>query len=230
MSQPLSLQTAAQLLHSLEQRAQRSLLETHVGPFDRLNNGGLARGTMVELAGTRSSGRFAIALAALISATRGGEAAALVDLGDHLEPRSAQAAGLDLRRLLWVRPRSLKEAVMAAEMVLSAGFAVVVLDLGSRAIPLHRVPPSVWVRLARAAESHHSACLLLSPTPVRPVPASAVITASAGRGLWQGEGASPRLLSGISARLSTVRRQGHAEASGGLSLGVRDQIEWKEGA
>ena len=120
---------------------------------------------------------------------------------------------------------------MAAEMVLSAGFAVVVLDLGSRAIPLHRVPSSVWVRLARAAESHHSALLLLSPTPVRPVPAAAVVTASGGHGIWKGDGASPKLLSGIAARLSTVRRKGgHLEASGGLSLGVHDQIEWKEGA
>ena len=60
----LPLQTAAQLLHALEQRAQRSLLETHVAPFDRLlgrhgdQGGGLTRGSLVELAGTRSSGRF----------------------------------------------------------------------------------------------------------------------------------------------------------------------------
>jgi len=227
----LPLQTAAQLLHSLEQRAQRALLETRVAPFDRLNNGGLARGSLVELAGTRSSGRFAIALAALTAATRAGEAAALVDLGDHLEPRSAESAGLDLRRLLWVRPRGLQESVMAAEMVISAGFAVVVLDLGSRPIPLHRVPASVWVRLARAAGTHRSAVLLLSPTPVRPMPAAAVVTASGGRGIWTGENASPKLLSGIAARLSTVRRQGgHGEVADGLSLGVRDQIEWREGA
>src|SRR5712671_2470581 len=98
---PHSLQTASQLLHSLEQRRQRSLVETRVAPFDRLlggqvhcpghdmSRGGLARGSLVELAGTRSSGRFAIALAALAAATRQGEAAALVDLGDHLEPKSA---------------------------------------------------------------------------------------------------------------------------------------------
>lgn len=241
LSRSLSLQTAAQLLQTLEQRRQRSLLATHVAPFDRLlgrphaadssPEGGLARGSLIELAGTRSSGRFALALAALASATRAGEAAALVDLGDHLEPASAEAAGVDLRRLLWVRPRTVKESVMAAEMVLSAGFAVVVLDLGSSPLPLHRLPPSVWVRLARAAETHNAAFLLLSPLPVRSVAASAVVTATGGRGVWAGDGTSPRLLSGIAARLSAERRKGErAEAAGGLSLGVRDQIEWKEGA
>lgn len=246
-SPSLSLQTAAQLLHSLEQRRQRSLLETRVAPFDRLLGrrgdpglrGGLARGSLVELAGTRSSGRFAIALAALAAATGTGEAAALVDLGDHLEPRSADAAGLDLKRLLWVRPRTLREAVMAAEMVVSAGFAVVVLDLGSRPLPLRRsvpsaegsLPTSVWVRLARAAQAHHCALLLLSPTPLRPPAASAIVTASGGRGLWMGEGDDPKLLTGIAARLSVLhRRDGFSEASGALSLGVRDQIDGREGA
>lgn len=218
---PPPLQTAAQLLHSLEQRRQRALLETRIAPFDRLQGGGLARGSLVELTGTRSSGRFALALAALAAATRAGEAAALVDLGDHLEPKSAEAAGLDLRRLLWVRPRSLKEAVMAAEMVLSAGFAVVTLDLGTSPQPLHRVPASVWVRLARAAETHSCALLLLSPAPVRSPAASSVIAATAGHGVWTGDVNSVPLLSGVAARLSMTRRKnGFSEESEVLSLGA----------
>jgi hypothetical protein len=235
---PLSLQTAAQLLQTLEQRRQRSLLPTHVAPFDRLlgpagvsGNGGLTRGSMIELAGPRSSGRFALALAALAAATRCGEAAALVDRGDHLEPASAETAGVDLRRLLWVRPRTTRQAVMSAEMVLSAGFAVVVLDLGAAPLPLHRVPPSVWVRLGRAAETHNAAFLLLSPTPIRSVAAGALVTTAGGRGVWGGDGPSPRLLSGIAARLTVLRRKGErAERAAGLSLGVRDQIHWEEGA
>ena len=44
-----------------------------------------------------------------------GEAAALIDLGDHFDPQLAEENGVDLRRLLWVRPRTVKEAVMSAE-------------------------------------------------------------------------------------------------------------------
>jgi hypothetical protein len=238
-----SLKTAAQLLASLEQRRQQSCLETRVPVFDRL--GGLARGSLLELSGPRSSGRFALALAALAAATRQGEAAAFVDLGDHLEPKSAAAAGLDLRRLLWVRPRTLKESVMSAEMVLAAGFAVVVLDLGSRILPLHRLPPSVWMRLARAAEAHNNALLLLSPTPLRPPEAAAWIQVSGGHGVWSpgpardaGPGTAPHaaggsapLLCGIAARLSLTRRRGQfQQAEDGLSLGVRDHIEGGESA
>lgn len=226
----LPLQTAAQLLHAMEQRRQRARLPTRIGPFDRLQGGGLARGSFVELAGARSSGRFAVMTAALASATRAGEAVALVDLGDHLDPKSAESAGVDLRRLLWVRPRSVKEAVTAAEMVLSAGFALVALDLGSRPIPLHRVPPSVWVRLARAAEAHNGILLLMSPTPVRAPSAAAIVTADGARGVWRGEDGAPKLLSGIAARLSAARRQGRGELAGGLRLGVRDGLDWAEGA
>src|SRR5512143_1726070 len=49
--------------------------------------GGLPRGTLVEVVGRRSSGRFALALAALAAATQAGESAALVDLGDQLDPQ-----------------------------------------------------------------------------------------------------------------------------------------------
>src|SRR5205814_69473 len=76
-----------------------------LAPFDRLLSGGLPRGRLTELVGRRSNGRFSIVLAALASATSCGEAAALVDRGNHLDPQSAREAGVDLGRLLWARPR-----------------------------------------------------------------------------------------------------------------------------
>src|SRR5712692_1828240 len=76
-----------------------------VEPLDRLLAGGLPKGKLTELVGRRSSGRFAIALAALASATSSGDAAALVDLDGHLDPQSAVEAEVDLERLLWIRPR-----------------------------------------------------------------------------------------------------------------------------
>ena len=79
--------------------------------LDRLLDGGLPRGQLVELVGGRSSGRFSTLLAVLAAATSTGEAAALVDLGDGLDPVAALMLGTDLQRLLWLRPTTLKDAL-----------------------------------------------------------------------------------------------------------------------
>ena len=60
----------------------------------RLLPGGLPRGELVELTAGRSSGRFAWALMLLAAATSAGENAALIDLGDALDPQSAAPAGI----------------------------------------------------------------------------------------------------------------------------------------
>src|ERR1700757_1616906 len=83
-------------------RQTRENLATGVQPLDRLLSGGLPRGHLVEIVGPRSSGRFSIGLAALASITSTGEPAALLDSGEHLDPESAAAAGVDLELLLWV--------------------------------------------------------------------------------------------------------------------------------
>jgi hypothetical protein len=65
--------------------------------------GGLPRGCLTEICGPASSGRTTLLLAALAAATRRGEFCAVVDASDALDPHSANAAGVDLDRLLWVR-------------------------------------------------------------------------------------------------------------------------------
>ena len=62
----------------------------------------------MEIIGRRSSGRFSLTLAILRAATAAGEAAALVDLGNNLDPQIAAEHGVDLERLLWVRPELAK--------------------------------------------------------------------------------------------------------------------------
>ena len=136
-----------------------------VPALDRLLCGGLPRGGFVELSGRRSCGRFSIGIAALASATSSGEAAALVDLGSHLDPQAAEAAGVELERLLWVRPEKLKDAVASAEMLLSAGFPLVVLDLGLAPVRGRFTPDAAWVRLERAARSRNAALLLARAVP-----------------------------------------------------------------
>jgi len=65
--------------------------------------GGWPRGCLSEICGPASSGRTGMLLAALARSTQNGEVCALVDAGDALDPASAEAAGVDLGKLLWVR-------------------------------------------------------------------------------------------------------------------------------
>jgi hypothetical protein len=211
---------------------RRGALPTAVLPLDRLLPGGLPRGALVEMTGARSSGRFSLALSVLAAATEAGEAVAFVDLGDHFDPQGAAAAGADLERLLWVRPRTLKEALLSAETLLAAGLPLVVLDLGlaTSKISLARRARHdfAFLRLARTAGAHGAALLVLAPFHVAGPAAEAVLAASAprpgwSRPVWDPQGgrigmAAPLLL-GLSSRLSLEKLRGRRPgAAEGLAL------------
>ncbi len=70
---------------------------------DSVLGGGLPLGAITELTGAYSSGRTTLVLSALAEVTRQGEVCAYVDTSDALNPLSASAQGVVLRRLLWVR-------------------------------------------------------------------------------------------------------------------------------
>src|SRR5262245_17733292 len=142
--------------------APKDALASAVPALDRLLPGGLPSGSLIEVSGRRSSGRFSIGIAALAAATSIGRPAALVDLGDHFDPQAAELAGVDLRRLLWARPRRAKEALAAAEMLIAAGFPLVVADLGL-APRTRYVPDAAWLRLARVAQAREATLLLSAP-------------------------------------------------------------------
>ena len=86
----------------LEVRPTPEMVSTGIPELDEMT-GGLPRGGLTEILGPASSGRTSILLAALSSATRRGEVCALVDVSDALDPLSAEAAGMDFGKLLWVR-------------------------------------------------------------------------------------------------------------------------------
>jgi RecA/RadA recombinase len=56
-----------------------------------------------EIVGPASSGRTSLALSLLATQSRAGEFAAVVDPCDVFDPTSAEAAGVDLSQILWVR-------------------------------------------------------------------------------------------------------------------------------
>ena len=88
------------------------------------------RGEITEIVGRPSSGRTSYLLACLSHVVGQGETAALVDAEETFDPRSAAQAGIDLRRLLWVRcgntsdvylRRVLTATLLNALQLLSAG-------------------------------------------------------------------------------------------------------------
>jgi len=196
---------------------------TAVPAVDRLLEGGLPRGQLVELIGSRSSGRFSTLLAVLAAATSIGETAALVDLGDGLDPEAARDAGVDLARLLWLRPTTLKQALAAAAMVLDGGFPLVALDLGLPPVRGGRGVEAGWLRLARAARAHDTALLVSTPYRVSGTAAGVVIKAARARAAWQGGAGSPWLLGGVAGQLALEKCRGRLPGqTEGLELAVKD--------
>jgi len=212
------------------ERFAPGLLPTRIEGLDRLLGGGLPRGALVEMSGRASSGRFSVALSALAATTQAGEAAALVDPGDHFDPQGAAAAGAELSRVLWLRPRGLKPALAAAETVLATGFALVVLDLGLSRVFRRRFDDAVWLRLARRARFHDTALLVLAPYRVTGTAARVVLAADAARAGWDRSRQSVSLLDGLSSRLVLEKTRDAKLANGKektslLNLSLLDAIQ-----
>ncbi|HEX9671023.1 MAG TPA: hypothetical protein VGC93_16250 [Thermoanaerobaculia bacterium] len=215
-----ALRSAAELVRARREAGEASPLPTAVPALDRLLGGGLPRGRLVELLGGKSGGRFSLVLAALAAATAAGEAAALVDLGDQLDPQAAAAAGVDLPRLLWLRPERTADALAAAEMAVAGGFPLVALDLGVPPLRGGRGAEPFWVRLARAAETHGGTLLVSTPYRVSGTAAAAVLRLERGRGVWRGTGTTA-LLGGIAGEVALEKLRGTNPAGRRERVGLR---------
>lgn len=182
-----------ELVKAIARRRRETILPTTVEPFDALLGGGLARGKVTEIAGRGE--RYSIVIAALAAATAQGEAAAFIDLCDGFDPQLGEAAGIHLRRMLWVRPSTMKQAVMAAEMIGTTGIQFVAIECTRRA------PDAAWVRLARTAEGHGCTMLVSAPYAVTGTTSEAMVATYGARARWIGSGRGPRVLAGIETRL-----------------------------
>ncbi|QAT85348.1 putative RecA protein [Corallococcus coralloides] len=112
-------------------RRALSVLRTGVDAVDALlPQGGLPLGHSVELCGEAASGRTSLALRAVASAHRELRLCAWVDGPKELYPPAAAALGVDLERLLVVRPQAFAQRVWAAvQLARSGAFTAVVVDL-----------------------------------------------------------------------------------------------------
>lgn len=200
------ISSGTELMRALNRRRREEVLPTAIEQIDVLLDGGMARGKVVEITGRGA--RFSVVIAAMAAATSAGEAAALIDQGDGFDPQLGEAAGIDLRRVLWIRPNTLRQAVAAAEMIAATGFQLVVIDAGLPKVR-GRVPDASWVRLARAAEAHGTALLVSSPYPLTGTTSEAMLRAPASHAQWRNG-----LLTGVE---STVLLEKHRRKRPGES-------------
>src|ERR1700692_477446 len=149
--------------------------------------GGLPRGALTEIFGSSCSGRTSLLFSALGARTTHAEACALIDGCDAFDPHSAEAAGIDLKQLLWVRCRNIEQSFRATDFLLQAGgFGFIALDLSD--IPrelVHRVPLDNWFRFRRAVEGTPTILLVLDQEPHAKTCASLVLRVNAERSRWK---------------------------------------------
>lgn len=179
------------------ERSIREVRPTGLPDVDHAVGGGAPVGAMTEIVGLPSSGRTGVVYAWLAAATGGEGWAAYVDAAEAFDPWSADRCGVVLDRLLWVPCSGRGEiAVRAAEVVTrSAGFQVVVLDVGGLAPSrLRRFPPVAFLRLRRAVAGTPTALVLLADHPVSGAHAALALRCDRAPAAWSGHHPAGRLL------------------------------------
>lgn len=152
-------------------RATGRALATDIPALDESTGGGLPLGAVTEIVASAPSCGVSLLWSQLLAAARTAQTrAALVDACDEFDPTSFPADLL--AHLVWVRCRSVTEAVAATDLLArDANFGLVLLDL-RHAPPrdLRRVPSTAWYRLQRAVEPTDLA--LVVATPAASVPSA----------------------------------------------------------
>jgi hypothetical protein len=172
--------------------------------------GGLPRGAIVEIFGAPSSGKTSLALNILANRIQNGEVCALVDGNDAFDPESGAAAGMDMRRLLWVRCRNLDQVLRSTDLLLQGGgFGAIVLDVSD--LPqqsIRNVPLAAWFRLQRVLENTQTLLLVLGRESAAKSAAAVVLRTSIRNAAWHGLTSAPshgRLLAQSQLNIEVVR-------------------------
>ena len=141
-------------IEQLEAQPRQWLLTLRTG-LTELDEWGVFRlGGGVELSGEEASGRTSLALSVVAGACREKRRAAWVDGPQELYPPAALALGVELSRLLIVRPKAPGQLVWSAVQLLRSGaFACVVLDVTHTGVRLTLTDTKKLLDAARAGGS-----------------------------------------------------------------------------
>lgn len=168
-------------------------------------------GTITEVVGRLSSGRTSLLISCLSDLTRAGAVVALVDADQAFDPASAAHAGLDLRRLLWVRCGGRRDvALRAADLLVRCpGFALIGLDVGESP---PRLPLAGAFRLKLALRRSGTALLVVGARRITGAAAGLALEATREDLAWSGPSLALTRLVCMRSRLSVVRGVGDGVA------------------
>jgi recombination protein RecA len=132
--------------------------------------GGIPKGALTQICAPVgvTSGRTTVLLSLLAQVTGKEQYCALVDANDCFDPESADAVGVCLSRLLWVRcsdrgMKAVEQAFKATDILIqNGGIGVIALDLGNVDEKLIRkIPLTTWFRFARVMEALPTALVVM---------------------------------------------------------------------
>jgi hypothetical protein len=158
---------------------------------------GLKRGSLVEITGSKSSGRTSASLYILAESISKGEICAYVDLNNQFDPSSLAQSGVTLDQLAWIRCQGNAEhAMRSADLLLHAGgFGVVLLDLcGASPKVLNKIPLSYWFRFRRAIEDTPTILIICGEHPQARSCSAHSLQIQAKKFHWTGEVPSSTLI------------------------------------
>jgi hypothetical protein len=170
----------------------RATLTTGIDELDQLLEGGVPRGKILEIVGAGSSGKTSLMLSILAQSTSRGEITAYIDVVDSLDPKYAQAVGIHLENLLWIRCAKssttqldpLNKALKAADILCQAGgFGVITLDVATH-LANSKVPLKTWFRLQRVIRGTSTIFTVISSQKTTGSASSLVLFLERNRSLW----------------------------------------------
>lgn len=167
----------------------------------------IAGGEITEIVGARSAGRTSLLVRCLADVTRAGGIVTLVDTDDVFDVAGAARAGVELRRLLWVRCGDRRSAALRAVDALARcrGFSLVAWDVGD-------VPPRLALatafRLKLAARQSRAAVLIVSPRRIAGAAAMLAVEARPCAPRWDGVPPRARRLAGMRSTVQVLRARG----------------------
>jgi hypothetical protein len=151
------------------ERATREAFPTGIPAIDK-ETGGIPKGALTQICAPAgiTSGRTTLLLSLLAQVTCKELFCAVVDASDCFDPESANAMGVCLSRVLWVRCgntrlKSIEQAFKAADILIqNGGFGVIAIDLGNVDEKLIRkIPLTTWFRFARVMKTMPTALVML---------------------------------------------------------------------
>ncbi|MBZ5491724.1 MAG: DNA recombination/repair protein RecA [Acidobacteriia bacterium] len=199
---------------SVFKRSAPEVFPTGIAALDR-ELGGIPKGALTQICSPAeiTSGRTSMLVSLLAQVTGKEQVCAVVDATDCFDPESAEANGVCLSRLLWVRcsgsrMKAVEQAFKAADLLIqNGGFGIIAIDLGDVDEKLIRkIPLTTWFRFARVMEPLPTALVMLLPCPAAQNCAALTLNVSASA-QWSGPGTLPhnRLLAKVECKVEVVR-------------------------